>query len=230
MNPAYGSWEAGTRMRPAGAHRSGLYAFRPGTEHRSRTYLLEEPIGSLGFPIHPAITACIEVWRGVIENAIRDALGGQPRSKSREYELRRTNEILTAREWIWSREFDDICELALFHPGPFRRALADLPEVVRPAPLPVKEKKRRGPKPWVLMTPQEQARAEDAYERKRRKEIKAAERELREREKKQAQHQREVLELYDRMEEVRRLEARQSERAEAWRRKYQQHMAQFQEN
>jgi len=220
-------------MRPAGAHRSGLYAFRPGTEHRSRTYLDEEPIGSLGFPMLPAITACIEVWRGVVENAIRDALGGQPSVKSRQYELRRTKEILTAREWIWSKEFDVICELAFFHPEPFRRALINLPEVVEPEPLPPKEpkeRKRRGPKPWGLMTPQEQARAEAAYERKRRKEIRAAERESREQKKRQAQHQREVLELYGRMEEVRRLEARQSERAEAWREKYMQHMAQFREN
>jgi hypothetical protein len=157
MNPAYGSWEPGTRMRPAGAHRSGLYSFHPATEHRRRTYLNEEPIGSQHFPLPPDTAASIELWRTVVFDGVAlAARDPEPvgELKSRQYQRDLIVKINEARAWITSTAFDEVCELAMLSPVPFRRAVAMTPEIT---PLPVKERPySTGPrrkKDWQELSP-----------------------------------------------------------------------------
>src|SRR4029077_7384383 len=166
MNPAYGSWEPGTRMRPAGAHRSGLYVFRPGTEHRWREYLDEEPIGSQHFPLPPDTAAAVELWRTVIFDGLAlAARDPEPvgELKSRQYQRELIVKINEARAWIASSAFDEVCELAMLNPVPPRRAVALTPP---PAPQPaLPPKPKRPPGTWKAEEEQRRLRREREWQR-----------------------------------------------------------------
>lgn len=166
MNPAYGAWEPGSRMRPAGAHRSGLYVFRPGTEHRRRTYLDEEPIGSQCFPLPPDTAASIELWRTVVFDGVAlAARDPEPigELKSRQYQRDLIVKINEARAWITSTAFDEVCELAMLNPVPLRRAIAlTPPPVPQPAPPP---KPKRPPGTWKAEEEQRKLRRQREWER-----------------------------------------------------------------
>jgi hypothetical protein len=229
-------------MQPRGAHKSGLYAFRPETEHRTRTYLLEEPIGSQRFPLPPNVAGCLELWRGVVDDAVRLAVAEQPSPKWPQYERERSRQILAAREWIGSSDFAAVCELAQLNPVPLRRAVEHAPEVVLP---PVKERKvYRGGRPrkdwWELSWNNPRRRK---HERAQQKEIALRVREAHERERELAQigppvrrgrppasaeerAEREQREQHEA--EVKRLELRQRERAAEWLVKHRQRMAELQ--
>jgi hypothetical protein len=167
-------------MRPAGAHRSGLYVFHPASEHRRRDYLGEEPLGAQRFPLPPDVLASIRLWRAVVEDAMRlatsETVGSTNTRTAVSSQRARIDEIHAAREWISSSDFDDVCELARLSPAPFRRAVGVRPPLQKPSlpKLPpgawreAEEKRRlRGQQEWQRAA--DSAWSEPWPERKKRK-------------------------------------------------------------